>query len=69
MENSTLFCFVFLKPSLRELYGHPDNIDVWVGTVLERRVEGGRVGPTTQCLLLDQFRRTREGDRWAHGMN
>ena len=45
--------------TLRELYGHPDNIDLWVGSVLERREEGARVGPTTQCLLVDQFRRTR----------
>lgn len=49
---------------LRELYGHPDNIDVWVGSILEARVDGGRVGPTTQCLLVDQFRRLRDGDRF-----
>ena len=53
-----------LRQRLRELYGQPDNVDLWVGSVLERRVEGGRVGPTTQCLLLEQFRRTREGDRF-----
>ena len=49
---------------LRSLYGHPDNIDVWVGSILERRVEGGRVGPTAQCILVDQFRRLRAGDRF-----
>ena len=57
-----------VRARLAELYGHPDNVDLWVGSTLERRVEGGRVGPTTQCLLLEQFRRTREGDRfWYEG--
>lgn len=49
---------------LEELYGHPENIDVWVGSLLEDQVEGGRVGPTVRCLLLDQFRRLRDGDRF-----
>ena len=48
---------------MSQLYGHPDNIDAWVGLVLEARVAGGRVGVTTQCLLVDTFRRIRDGDR------
>ena len=50
--------------TLREVYGHPANIDLWVGLILEDRVPGGRVGPTTQCLLVDTFRRLRDGDRF-----
>ena len=50
--------------SLKEIYGHPDNIDVWVGSLLEEKVDGGRVGPTTQCLLVEQFKRLRDGDRF-----
>ena len=42
---------------LRDLYGHPNNIDVWVGSILETRLSDARVGPTTQCLLIDQFRK------------
>ena len=34
-----------------------------MGLVLEARVAGGRVGVTTQCLLVDTFRRIRDGDR------
>jgi len=49
---------------LRDLYGHPNNIDVWVGSILETRLSDARVGPTTQCLLIDQFRRLRDGDRF-----
>ena len=50
--------------TLREVYGHPANIDLWVGLILEDRVPGGRVGPTTQCLLVDTFKRLRDGDRF-----
>ncbi|XP_030372346.1 peroxidasin, partial [Scaptodrosophila lebanonensis] len=52
-----------IREKLRELYGHPDNIDVWLGGILEDQVEGGKVGPLFQCLLVEQFRRLRDGDR------
>ena len=53
-----------LREKLRRLYGHPGNIDLWVGGLLEMPVDGGRVGPTVQCLLIDQFKRLRDGDRF-----
>ncbi|KAJ2954273.1 hypothetical protein O0L34_g2524 [Tuta absoluta] len=49
---------------LEELYGSVHNIDVWVGGVLEDQVEGGKVGPLFRCLLLEQFKRLRDGDRF-----
>lgn len=51
---------------LHELYGHPGNIDVFVGGVLEDTVSDGRVGPLFQCLLLEQFKRLRDGDRFYY---
>ena len=45
------------------MYGHPANVDLWVGGVLEDMVVGGKVGPTFRCILVDQFRRLRDGDR------
>ena len=48
---------------LAGVYGHPDNVDVWVGGLLENSVDGGKVGPTVRCMLVDQFKRLREGDR------
>ncbi|XP_033618608.1 lactoperoxidase [Fukomys damarensis] len=53
-----------LAKKLLDLYGTPDNIDIWVGTVAEPLVERGRVGPLLACLLGHQFQRIRDGDRF-----
>ncbi|KAE8292174.1 Myeloperoxidase [Larimichthys crocea] len=52
-----------LAKKLLELYGTPDNIDVWLGGVAEPFVNGGRVGPLFACLIATQFQRIRQGDR------
>ncbi|GMT22833.1 hypothetical protein PFISCL1PPCAC_14130, partial [Pristionchus fissidentatus] len=49
---------------LRTLYGHPANIDVWVGGITERRHSEGLVGPLFACIIAEQFKRAREGDRF-----
>ncbi|XP_014486409.1 PREDICTED: peroxidasin homolog [Dinoponera quadriceps] len=53
-----------VRQKLRELYGHPGNVDVWVGGILEDQLPGAKVGPLFRCLLLEQFQRTRDGDRF-----
>ncbi|KAM3968773.1 LOW QUALITY PROTEIN: peroxidasin [Aphomia sociella] len=53
-----------VRDKLKELYGSVHNIDVWVGGILEDQVEGGKVGPLFRCLLVEQFRRLRDGDRF-----
>ena len=55
---------VNLSRELRRLYGHPDNVDLWVGGLLEPPLAKARVGETVQCLLIDQFKRSRDGDRF-----
>ncbi|KAL2716374.1 peroxidasin [Vespula squamosa] len=53
-----------VRQKLRELYGHPGNIDVWVGGILEDQLPDAKVGPLFKCLLVEQFRRIRNGDRF-----
>ena len=49
---------------LREVYGdNPDNIDLWVGGLLEDLQEDSQLGPTFRCIIGDQFSRLRQGDR------
>ena len=49
--------------TLEEVYGHPANIDPWVGGLLEDPIDGAKVGQTIRCILIEQFKRLREGDR------
>ncbi|GIY20735.1 peroxidasin [Caerostris darwini] len=53
-----------LLRKLERLYGHPDNIDLWVGGISEDMVGGAKIGPTFLCILIDQFKRIRDGDRF-----
>uniref|UniRef100_A0A336M809 CSON013346 protein n=1 Tax=Culicoides sonorensis TaxID=179676 RepID=A0A336M809_CULSO len=52
-----------VRSKLKELYGHPSNIDIWVGGILEDQLPGAKVGPLFRCIMVDQFRRLRDGDR------
>uniref|UniRef100_F1RRP2 Lactoperoxidase n=1 Tax=Sus scrofa TaxID=9823 RepID=F1RRP2_PIG len=53
-----------LAKKLLDLYGTPDNIDIWIGGTAEPLVERGRVGPLLACLLGRQFQQIRDGDFW-----
>ncbi|XP_057631506.1 lactoperoxidase isoform X1 [Chionomys nivalis] len=53
-----------LAKKLLDLYGTPDNIDIWLGAIAEPPVHRGRVGPLLTCLLGQQFQRIRDGDRF-----
>ena len=54
-----------LATRLLQLYGTPSNIDVWLGGVAEPFAKGGRVGPLFACLISNQFKNIRQGDRYA----
>ncbi|KAG8580283.1 hypothetical protein GDO81_007222, partial [Engystomops pustulosus] len=44
------------------MYGHPDNIDVWLGGLAEDLIPGGRTGPLFACLIGMQIGALRDGD-------
>ncbi|KAM7536980.1 hypothetical protein Aperf_G00000078094 [Anoplocephala perfoliata] len=52
-----------IREKLRAVYGHPGNIDLFAGGVLEEVMPGARMGPTLACIIADQFKRLRAGDR------
>lgn len=49
---------------LEELYGTVDNIDLWVGGLAEDHLPGASMGATFHTILVDQFTRLRDGDRF-----
>jgi hypothetical protein len=53
-----------LQGKLQQLYGSVDNIDLWVGALAEDHLDGSSVGPTITAILVDEFTRARDGDRF-----
>ncbi|MHC4876272.1 MAG: peroxidase family protein [Planctomycetota bacterium] len=52
------------QAALAAAYGTVDDIDVWVGGLAEDHVPGSSVGELFQTILVDQFERLRDGDRF-----
>lgn len=70
LRNHRLFANVTrdreLAAKLQEVYQHPDQIDLWVGGLCEPDLPGSMVGATFQKILVDQFTRLRDGDRFYY---
>ncbi|QDU09920.1 peroxidase family protein [Gimesia aquarii] len=49
---------------LEALYGTVDNIDLWVGGLAEDHLPGSSMGETFTAIIIDQFERLRDGDRF-----
>lgn len=49
---------------LAQLYASPDDVEVIVGGSLEEHVPDTLTGPTFLCIFIEQFYRTRVGDRY-----
>jgi len=56
--------------SLSHLYKNINDLDLFIGGVLEKPVADGLVGPTFRCIVGDQFYRLKRGDRfWYENAN
>jgi hypothetical protein len=53
-----------LQASLRQAYGTVDKLDLWVAGLAEKHLPGSSVGETFTRILVDQFSRLRDGDRF-----
>ncbi|XP_055850411.1 peroxidase-like [Episyrphus balteatus] len=51
---------------LKAFYKSPEDVDLNVGAALEDFVPGTLAGPTNLCILIEQFYRTRVGDRFFY---
>ena len=51
---------------LKKAYKHVDDIDAFVGGMLETQTDGSTVGPVFDCMLTDQFVRAKFADRYWH---
>ncbi|XP_069473424.1 eosinophil peroxidase-like [Ambystoma mexicanum] len=55
-----------LARKLMNLYGTPNNIDIWLGGVAEPSLPGGKLGPLLACIIGNQFRVARDGDSFYY---
>lgn len=53
-----------VQSKLRNLYESVDDIDLWVGALCEDPLPGASVGELIAAVLIDQFGRLRDGDRF-----
>ena len=55
-----------LMAEMQTLYGSVGEIDAWTGFLVEKHVPGALVGETLRTVLIDQFTRLRDGDRFYY---
>uniref|UniRef100_A0AC34R5D8 ShKT domain-containing protein n=1 Tax=Panagrolaimus sp. JU765 TaxID=591449 RepID=A0AC34R5D8_9BILA len=53
-----------IRGVLAKNYPTPDELDFYVAAMVEDPVQGGLVGVTLSCVIGEQFKRSRDGDRF-----
>ncbi|REK10022.1 MAG: PEP-CTERM sorting domain-containing protein [Planctomycetota bacterium] len=64
IDFSDITANLSLAEALELAYGDVNNIDAWVGALAEDHLGDSCVGPLVEAALIDQFTRTRDGDRF-----
>ena len=54
-----------VRDILKKLYGDVRNIDIWPGGILEDVIEGSKLGSLFMCIIVNQFKTLRDGDRYG----
>ena len=54
---------------LKRVYKSVDDIDLYIGMILEEPATGALVGQTFLCLIGDQFARLKLGDRYFYDLS
>ncbi|HQU54846.1 MAG TPA: peroxidase family protein, partial [Saprospiraceae bacterium] len=55
-----------LQNGLKAMYASVDDIDLWVGLLVEDKQQGSSLGKTLQEILKKQFTNLRDGDRYFY---
>lgn len=55
-----------LQAGLQSLYGNINNVDAWVGGISENHMAGKSIGGMLNASFIEQFTRTRDGDRFFY---
>lgn len=53
-----------ISNKMRECYGSMDKVDPWVGMLSEEHMPDALFGPTAMAIIVEQFLRFRDGDRF-----
>lgn len=48
------------------MYEHPDDVDLWIGGLVESARDDALVCPTFGDIIADQFSKFRQGDRYFY---
>ena len=51
---------------LSQVYNHVDDVDLFLGGLMEKPLPGSLLGPTFSCIISDQMYRTMVGDRFFY---
>ena len=64
------FDFIYTKriEKLKDAYEHVEDIDLYVGMVMETPKDDALIGDTFLCLIGDTFARIKYGDRFFYDL-